>query len=92
MVTGELILNLENLPLKERYDAALSGVKKYEDKINSRLVRQLKNSDPIMWKKQYYALMLHKYRTLLVYGFLRKGIWEDEVTKGWDYSNLVINL
>ena len=83
---------IKEFSMEKRYEVALDLLKNYDGKLHSRLVLQLKKSDPVMYKKQYYALMLHKYRTLLVYGFLLKGIWEDEVTKSWDYSNLIINL
>jgi len=41
-------MNFSKVPIEQRYEAALSGVKKYEGKINSKLVHQLKKTDPVL--------------------------------------------
>jgi len=74
---------MESISIEKRYEICLREVKKYELKLQSRNVKTLAQQNPKLYDIQYKSLMMHKYRTLMIYGFLLEGLWEDEVTRGW---------
>ncbi len=69
--------------MTSRYEITLKEVKKYEEKLHSRLFLGLEKHNKKLFVNQYKALMLHKYRTLLINGYLFKDVWGDEVTLNW---------